>query len=143
MRSINLNEWLLTILNETIRSDAEFQINQRNAWQEFSNKTEIFDGVDISAGFQHQQSLFVNELTFEFDLIPIEPKFWDKILFIFHRERDRNFYRLKKIGEQHIVVVHVKLLIKRGTDNKYQSDIILEPRDSKRPENIHVVDITR
>ena len=145
MRSIRLNEWVITILNETIRADAEFQINQRNAWQEFSANMENFNGIDITAGFQHQRNLFMNELTFEFDLIPDIPRFWDKILdvLLFRQAQHGSFYRLKKMGEESFSQLHVKMIIKRNIDNRYQSEVILDPKDSKKPEDIHVVDIVR
>ena len=145
MRPISLNEWVLTILNETIRADADFQINQRNAWKEFSDTTDFFNGIDITAGFQHQRNLFLNELTFEFDLIPDVPHFWDKILnlVLFRQEQDGSFYHLKKIGEQSIEGIHVNLIIKRNIGNNYQSEVILDPKDFKNPKDIHVVDIAR
>lgn len=143
MRSIRLNEWVLSILNETIKADAEFQINQRNAWQEFSDNIENIKGIDITAGFQHQRSLFMNELTFEFDLIPEISSFWDKVsnLVLFRRKQSGSFFHLKKIGEQKTEGLHVTLIIKRNTDNRYQSEVLLDPKDSKKPEDIHVVDM--
>ena len=145
MKSIRLNEWVITILNETIRADAEFQINQRNAWQEFSAQTKNFNGIDITAGFQHQRNLFMNELTFNFDLVPDIPQFWDKILnlMLFRRVQRGSFYRLKKTGEESTAGLHVTMIIKRNSDNRYQSEVILDPKDSKKPEDIHVVVIVR
>ena len=145
MISIRLNEWVLSILNETIKADAEFQINQRNAWREFSEKTENFSGIDITSGFQHQRSLFMNELTFKFDLIPDVSGFWDKVfnLVLFRQKQSGSFFHLKKDGEQSPEGLHVTLIIKRDTDNRYQSEVILDPKDSRKPEDIHVVDIKR
>jgi hypothetical protein len=145
MRSIRLSEWALTILNETIRADAEFQLNQRNAWQVFAEKTGTFKGIDISAGFQHQRNLFMNEVTFALDLIPDVPRFWDKVfnLVLFKRKQSGSFFHLKKTGEESTAGLHVTLVIKRTTDNRYQSEVRLDPNASKKPEDIRVVNITR
>jgi len=145
MRSIRLNEWALAILNETIRADAEFQLNQRNAWQEFSKNSGYFHGIDISAGFQHQRNLFMNELSFELDLIPDVPTLWDKVstLLLFRRKQSGSFFHLKKAGEEGTAGLHVTLVIKRTSDSKYQSEVHLDPDNDKKPEDICVVNIIR
>jgi hypothetical protein len=145
MRSIRLTEWVIAILNETIRADAEFQLNQRNAWIEFSNKTEMVDGIDITAGFQHQRSLLMKELTFDFDLIPDVPRFWDKVLnlILFRQPQHGYYYRLKKKGETGIADIHVKMIIKRDQEERFQQEVILDPKDSPKAEDIHVVDVAR
>ena len=140
-----MHEWALTILNQTIRADAEFQINQRSAWQEFSSNTGYFKGLDITAGFQHQRNLFLNELTFEFDLEPEMPNFWDKAfnILLFRKARSVSYYRLKRTGQKGPEGMHVKLIIKRDADNRYRSELTTDSKNSPKPEDIHVVDLAR
>jgi hypothetical protein len=145
MSSITLHEWVLTILNQSIRADAEFQINQRSAWQEFSKSQGLVNGIDLTAGFQQQRNLLMNELIFELDLVPDLPGFWDKIssLLFFRKVAGGCFYRLRKKGEQHPEGIHVKLIITRDTDNRYKPEVFLDPKNSKKPEEIHVFGIAR
>jgi hypothetical protein len=145
MKSIRLNEWVITILNQTIRADAEFQINQRNAWQEFSKDAIIVDGIDLAAGFQHQRSMVIDELTIELDLVPDIPTFWEKVgnALLFRKPRVGSFYRLKKANEQNPENMHVRLIIKRNIDNRYQPEVIIDPKTSQKPEEIHVTGIAR
>jgi hypothetical protein len=145
MRSIRLDEWALTILNETIRADAEFQINQRSAWQEFARTSDLFNGVDISAGFQRQRSLLMHELTFEFALIPDIPGFWDKVFHLFwiRRIEPGSYYRVRKAGEVSPAEVNVKMVICRDAENRYRSEVKIDPENSMKPKDIHVVDIAR
>ena len=145
MESIRLDEWVTTILNQTIRADAEFQINQRNAWQEFAKDTTVFNGIDLAAGFQHQRSLFMDELTFELDLVPDVPGFWEKVgnKMLFRKTPGGSFYRLKKMNEQNPGNMHVKLIIRRNIDNRYQAEVITDPKNPAKPEDIHVTGIAR
>ena len=145
MRSIRLDEWALTILNETIRADAEFQINQRSAWQEFERNPEFYNGVDITQGMQHQRSLMMNELTFEFGLIPDVPQLWDRVLHFCRIRRflPGSFYRLKRAGEQDANEISVTMIIKRDSENRIRSEVQVGPDKNKKPEEIHVVDVVR
>ena len=145
MRSIPLNEWALTILNQTIRADAEFQINQRSAWEEFSKNTELLDGIDIAAGFQHQRNLLMSELTFEFELVPDRPGLWDKIVgrLLFRPPESGVFYRLKKKQEQNSGGIRVRIIIRRDPENRLQQEVTIEPKGSTKAEDINVVGVAR
>jgi hypothetical protein len=145
MKPIRLDEWALTMLNETIRADAEFQINQRTAWQEFASTGAIVNGIDVTAGFQHQRSLLMNELTFDFDLVPDRPGFWERVLAVLHLRKSEPgiYYRLKKAGEPALQAIHVHLAVGRDAENAYQSKVSLSPDDSKKPEEIYVADFAR
>jgi hypothetical protein len=140
MKSIRLDEWAITMLNQTIRADAEFQINQRNAWLEFEKSTAVFNGIDLAAGFQHQRNLFMDEVTFELDLVPDIPGFFDRTInaVLFRKAPRGVYYRLKKPEEQHPGALHVRLVVKRNIDNRYQSEVTLDPKDKGKPEQIQV-----
>lgn len=145
MKPIRLDEWALTMLNETIRADAEFQINQRSAWQEFANKGAVVNGIDVTAGFQHQRSLLMHELTFDFDLVPDLPGFWDRVLAVLHLRKTEPgvYYRLKKAGEPDLQAIHVNLVVRRDAENAYRSKVTLAPENSQKQEEIYVTDIAR
>jgi hypothetical protein len=145
MKSIRLNEWAITMLNQAIRADAEFQINQRNAWLEFARDMPVFDGIDIAAGFQHQRSLFLDEVTFEMDLVPDIPTFRDRLVsaLSFRKAEKGLFYRLRKENGQNPEGMHVRLVIKRNIDNRYKGEVVIEPKGLKKPEDIHLVGVSR
>ena len=145
MKPIRLDEWALTMLNETIRADAEFQINQRTAWQEFASKGAVVNGIDVTAGFQHQRCLLMNELTFDFDLVPHLPRFWDRILAVLHLRKTEPgiYYRLKKAGEPALQTIHVHLVVGRDAENAYHSKVTLAPENSKKQDEIFVTDLAR
>ena len=144
MKAIRLDQWALSILNETIRADAGFQVNQRSAWQEFAREPMFFNGVDITAGMQHQRNLVVQELTFGFELLPARPGFFERLIRTFglRRAGTGQYYRLARPGEVATPGISVKIIVSRDAENRYRSDLKIEPGGTLKPEEIHVAGIT-
>ncbi len=144
MKSIRLDEWALTLLNETIRADAEFQINQRSAWQAFSDSVEAPGGIDVTRGMQRQRNLLLNEIAFGFTLAPEHPGLWARLLDLTGiRSYPRGtFYRLAKEGEKGGGFIKVTLTVGRDEENRMRREVTLEPGD-KKAEEIHVTGVAR
>jgi hypothetical protein len=144
MKPIRLDEWALTLLNETIRADAEFQLNQRSAWQAFSDSVQAPDGIDITRGIQRQQNLSVNEIAFGFNLSPDRPGLWTRLLdAVGIRKYERGtFYRLTREKEIAEGCIRVTVTVGRDEENRLRQEVRMEP-EIKKAEEIHVTGIAR
>lgn len=144
MKPIRLDQWALAILNETIRADAEFQLNQRSSWQEFAREPLLFNGVDIAAGMQHHRNLMVREVSFDFTLVPARPGFLARVMRFLKLQAmaPASVYRLPRAGEANGSGVGVKIIVTRDAENRYRSDVKIEGNQPLKAEEIHVAGVT-
>ncbi len=129
-----VREISLHVLNQVILADADFQINQRNAWLQMGKSDETF------AGFSKLSSLFLNEIDYSFELMPAPPSWWDKLkqFFGIRLKSDNSYYAIATANPTPSNL-KIKISIKRDSPGKYDSEIATTPETPLKPEEINVI----
>src|ERR1017187_9341788 len=134
-----VKEIALHFLNQIIMADAEFQINQRNAWLQLGKNDDLY------AGFAKLNLLFLNEIDYSFEITPTSFSFWDKMKMIFSRQLKSGamYYTMAKASEPSVSNLKITITIKRESAGKYNSDITTTPETSLKSEEINVIGFSK
>jgi hypothetical protein len=126
-------------LSQISMADAEFQINQRNAW------IALGKADDLYAGFAKLNSLFLNEIDYSFEITPTSFSFWEKVKMFFGTKHKAGamYYTMAKTSEASANNLKIKITIKRESAGKYDSEIKTMPETSLKNEEINVIGFTK
>jgi hypothetical protein len=142
--TVRLTELTTSILNEIVRADAQFQINQRAAWEGLDESMFRPEGINLISGLSRQENLFVQEFTFEFGLVPVtEPAILATVKRWFGVSRKGYFYRMAPETEKPESRINVRIIIRRDRDKSIHADLETEPAKPVKKEEIYVTGLSQ
>lgn len=128
-----LDEIIQAALADVIRADAQFQLKQAEAWQQFSDSVKelsnnpMLQSIDLSVGFGRLENLALNELDISLGLDVDNPSltkrmWWGFIKFFgFKPEKKPTQYRLSQHPPGWKNRVEFKLKLTRNETGKWET----------------------
>jgi hypothetical protein len=142
--AVRLTELTTSILNEIVRADAQFQINQRAAWEGLDEIMYRPEGINLISGLSRQENLFVQEFAFEFGLVPYkENPLLAPVKKILGMSLKGNVYRLAPANEIPASRINVRIIIRRDRDKSIHAELETEPAKPVKKEDIYVTGLSQ
>jgi hypothetical protein len=140
---VRLTDLTTNILNEIIRADAEFQLNQRAAWEGLDEIMERPGGINLITGLSRQENLLVREFSFEFGIVPYRDNL---LISTFKRMTGKpvktNLYKLAGEDKHNEKKIRVRFIIHRERDKTFKTEVVTEPELTEKKEDIYVAGIS-